>query len=224
MRTVRLLALIALASCHLDKLLGGGNGAASKGPPGTGMLRVTAATSGSGPDSVGYTLSVDQASQGIGVNATLTLGVAAGTHAVALGRVPSNCAVGDANPRSVTVPAQDTARTTFSVACSLPATHYTFLTQPHSPQESLQPFQVQVAALDDSGNVVPSFTDSLTIAIGTDGSLTQNATLSGTKRVKAVNGIATFSDLSIDQPGTGYTLTASGPKLPAVTSSPFDVL
>ena len=224
MRTVRLLALIALASCHLDKLLSGGNGVSAIRPPGTGTLRVTAATSGSGPDSVGYTVTVDQTSQAIGVNSTLTFAIAAGSHAVGLGRVPGNCAVADSNPRTLSVPAQDTARTTFTVACSLPATHFAFITQPHSPETSLQPFQVQVAALNDSGNVVPSFADSITIAIGTNGSLTGNATLSGTKRVRAVNGIATFSDLSIDQPGTGYTLTASGPKLPAVTSNAFDVL
>ena len=100
------------------------------------------------------------------------------------------------------MPAQDTARTTFSVTCTLPATQLAFVTQPPSPQVSLQPFQVQVAALNDSGHVVPSFSDSITIALGTNGSLTGNATLSGTKRVRAVNGIATFTDLSIDQPGT----------------------
>jgi len=29
--------------------------------------------------------------------------------------------------------------------------------------------------------------------------------MSGTKTVAAVNGVATFSDVSIDQPGNGYT-------------------
>ncbi len=224
MRTVRLLAVIALTSCHLDKLLSGAEGAAHTRPPGTGTLQVTAATSGSGPDSVGYTVTVDQASQGIGANATLTFALAAGSHAVMLGRVPNNCAVGDANPRSVTVPAQDTARTTFSVACSLPATHFAFITEPHATEVSLVAFQVQVAAMNDSGEVVAGFTDSVTIALGNNGSPLHNAQLSGTLRVKAVNGIATFNDLSIDQPGTAYTLTASGPKLLAATSTAFDVL
>jgi len=41
--------------------------------------------------------------------------------------------------------------------------------------------------------------------------------------VNVVNGVATFTNLSIDQPGTGYTLQASASGLTAATSSPFNV-
>jgi hypothetical protein len=47
----------------------------------------------------------------------------------------------------------------------------------------------------------------VTLAI-LEGTGTTGATLSGTTTVAAVAGVATFSDLSIDLPGTGYTLWA----------------
>jgi len=37
----------------------------------------------------------------------------------------------------------------------------------------------------------------------------QPGTVPGTRTVTAVNGVATFSDLSIDQLGNGYTLSGS---------------
>ena len=48
------------------------------------------------------------------------------------------------------------------------------------------------------------------------------ATLSGTTTVTAVNGVATFSDLSVNQPGT-YTLQAQTIGLPTATSNQFTV-
>src|SRR5439155_1481808 len=46
-------------------------------------------------------------------------------------------------------------------------------------------------------------------------------TLSGTKTVAAVAGVATFSGLSIDKAGTGYTLTAAGAG--STTSAAFNI-
>src|SRR5208337_71153 len=43
------------------------------------------------------------------------------------------------------------------------------------------------------------------------------ATLGGTVTVNAVNGVAAFTDLTIDKSGTGYTLTASSPTLTSAT-------
>jgi hypothetical protein len=43
------------------------------------------------------------------------------------------------------------------------------------------------------------------------------------KQVNAVNGVATFSDLSLDKTGTGYTLTASASGLAGDTSTPFAI-
>src|SRR5207248_2155595 len=47
--------------------------------------------------------------------------------------------------------------------------------------------------------------------------------LSGTTTVAAVNGVATFSNLSIDKAGAGYTLAASIGTLAGATSSAFTI-
>ncbi len=64
-------------------------------------------------------------------------------------------------------------------------------------------FQANGVTLDTSYN------GNVTLAIGTNAS--GNANLLGIVTVAAHNGIATFSTLSLDQPGIGYTLTASVP-------------
>lgn len=104
-------------------------------------------------------------------------------------------------------------------------THVAFRVQPSStmlPGQTITP-AVQVAAVDDQGNTVSGFVGSVTIGIGHDGSLLQNARLSGTLVVNVVNGVATFPNLSIDQPGMGYTLQASASGLTAATSNSFNV-
>ncbi|MBI4422033.1 MAG: hypothetical protein HY560_14510 [Gemmatimonadetes bacterium] len=79
---------------------------------------------------------------------------------------------------------------------------------------------VRVAAQDSSGNTVSAFTGDVVIALGTNPA---GGTLSGTRTVAAVGGVATFADLSIDLAGSGYTLTASAAGLGGATSTPFDV-
>ncbi len=49
-------------------------------------------------------------------------------------------------------------------------------------------------------------------------------TLGGTTAVRAVNGVATFSDLTLDHSGLCYTLDAAVSGLPKVTSSAFNLL
>lgn len=79
---------------------------------------------------------------------------------------------------------------------------------------------IQVSVQDALGNRVTSSTAPVTIAIGTNPS---GALLSGTKTVAAVSGIATFSDLSLDKGGIGYTLVAASSPLASATSAAFDV-
>lgn len=79
---------------------------------------------------------------------------------------------------------------------------------------------VQVTAQDASGNTATSFTASVTIALWTNPG---GGTLSGAKTVPAVNGVATFSDLSIDKVGTGYTVQATSGTLAPATSVPFNI-
>ena len=74
--------------------------------------------------------------------------------------------------------------------------------------------------IEDAGNNLTSDTRSVTVAIGTNPS---GGTLGGTTSVSAVSGIATFSNLSIDKAGTGYTLTASAASLAGATSGSFNI-
>jgi hypothetical protein len=79
---------------------------------------------------------------------------------------------------------------------------------------------VQVAAQDSFGNLATEFRDSVTVALGGDPGV---AVLSGTAVVGAVNGIATFNDLSIEQVKAEYTLIASAGALTSITSMPFNI-
>ena len=72
---------------------------------------------------------------------------------------------------------------------------------------------------DANGNVLTS-TASVTVAIGANPG---GGTLAGTKTVAAVAGVATFSTLSINKFGRGYTLTATSAGLTSATSVAFDI-
>src|SRR6266566_3256010 len=78
----------------------------------------------------------------------------------------------------------------------------------------------QVEVQDALGNTVTTSTSSITVAIGTNPA---SGTLSGTMTVAAISGVATFSTLSLNRPGTGYTLTASATGLTAATSTAFNI-
>src|SRR5436309_12717930 len=85
----------------------------------TGNLTVTTNTSGSNPPS-GYTVTVD-GGQSKNIAATGTVpynGLTATTHSVQLNGVPSNCSVSEANPQTVSVPANGTGQATFTITCA----------------------------------------------------------------------------------------------------------
>ena len=109
--------------------------------------------------------------------------------------------------------------TTFNITAAA-ATKLTFLQQPTSEVHdvALSP-AVTVRIEDTFGNVTAS-TASVTMAIGTNPG---GGTLSGTQTVAAVGGVATFSTLSINNVGTGYTLTATGTGLASATSATFNI-
>jgi len=62
---------------------------------------------------------------------------------------------------------------------------------------------------------------SITIALGTNPA---GGALAGTLTETTVAGVATFSGLSLNQPGVGYTLAANATGLTPATSNAFDVL
>ncbi len=98
----------------------------------------------------------------------------------------------------------------------------TFTVEPSDPiaEATIDP-PVRVEAVDANGNRVTGFNKSVALVIVANPS---GATLVGTTMVTAIDGVATFSGLSIDREGTGYTLQAtSGTLTPAVTA-PFNVL
>jgi uncharacterized delta-60 repeat protein len=119
-------------------------------------------------------------------------------------------------------------------------THLVFTAPPTAKAAGSVIPAIKVSLEDAFGNVVVTDNSDVTLAIGTNSgtSVTIDAnhsyataigigTLSGTLTVRAVNGVATFSDLTIDTPGdaadvAGYTLWASDGNAAAVSSS-FDV-
>ena len=78
----------------------------------------------------------------------------------------------------------------------------------------------QVIILDQFGDTVPDATNTVTVALGANPS---GATLTGTTTVTAAAGVASFSDLHIDRPGSGYTLLATAPGLAGAMSVAFRI-
>jgi len=102
------------------------------------------------------------------------------------------------------------------------ANHLVFLQQPTTPTTAgvtISP-SITVEVEDSSNNVATGDTSSVTIAIGTNAG---GGTLSGTKTIQVSGGIATFSTLSIDKAGSGYTLVATDGSLTQATSNPFTI-
>jgi methionine-rich copper-binding protein CopC len=80
---------------------------------------------------------------------------------------------------------------------------------------------VKVGILDGNGDTVQGASAEITMSIGTNPG---EGTLSGTTTVTANDGVATFSDLSIDVSSNGYTLVASADGFSSATSKPFNIV
>jgi len=102
------------------------------------------------------------------------------------------------------------------------ATELAFTVQPSNTTAENSNPPVEVTVRDRFGNAATAFSGQVTVALGTDPS-GGTATLSGTVTVTAASGVTTFSDLSVDVVGTGYTLTATATGLTAATSNAFDI-
>jgi hypothetical protein len=117
-----------------------------------------------------------------------------------------------------------TAGTSSSFAINPAAAHHLVFLQAPTDTAAGQVMSpaVVIAVVDQFGNVVTSDnTDTVTLSIGNN---TSGGTLSGTLTVTVVNGRATFSNLSINLAGTGYTLHATvGGGLPDIDSDPFNI-
>jgi hypothetical protein len=100
-----------------------------------------------------------------------------------------------------------------------PAAKLGFLTQPSEAVAgvAMSP-AVRVAIQDATGATVSAATSTVTLTLGAG---TTGATLGGTVSAAAVNGVATFPNLSMTKAGTGYTLVAKSANLTDATSGPF---
>jgi hypothetical protein len=80
-----------------------------------------------------------------------------------------------------------------------------------------------VRVQDQPGHTDTTYNGTVTVVIKS-GTGTAGAGLKGTATINAVNGIATFSGLSISLTGTGYRLTASAPGRSSNDSNTFDIV
>ena len=106
------------------------------------------------------------------------------------------------------------------------ATHLVFIHQASDSvagaiiDAGLIPAGVQVAVEDQDGNIVTTNTSTVTLNLAGGA---PEAVLHGTVSVAAVNGVATFANLSIDTAATGYALTAIDGALGSATSAAFAI-
>jgi hypothetical protein len=80
---------------------------------------------------------------------------------------------------------------------------------------------IAVEVQDALGNRVTTASLPVTLALGNNPG---GDTLSGTRVVDALSGVAAFGDVSLSRVGSGYTLTADSPGLAGATSAEFDVV
>ena len=100
------------------------------------------------------------------------------------------------------------------------ATHLVIESAPPATVAPGTAFAVTVAAEDDFGTVDTSFGGNVTIGLATNPGA---STLAGTLTTAASAGVATFSSLSLNNPGT-YTLQATSSNLTAGVTNPFEVV
>ncbi len=93
--------------------------------------------------------------------------------------------------------------------------------QPPASVSAGSGFGLTVAVEDSSGNVITNYDANLAIALSANPGASR---LGGNPTAPVSNGIATFSGLTLNKVGTGYTLTVSGGSVAAVTTAPFNVI
>jgi hypothetical protein len=164
-------------------------------------------------------LSLDMAGNGFSFTAT-SYGLGGATSE------PFNVAPEGGSTTSSTISSSTSATTSASIppsSTSVPAvvpSKFVFSTQPGGAKAG-QLFTTQpvVTIVDENGKVLTNALARVTLLLNA----TNNASISGTTAVVAVNGVAAFTDLSIDTAGTGYTLKAIAVQITSALSNPFDV-
>jgi hypothetical protein len=125
-------------------------------------------------------------------------------------------------PSIATLGAGPFTSTTFDVTHGA-ADHLKFTAEPSPTYTADSTITVAVTVQDDHNNTVIDGAGS-TASVGLTLSGGNTTTLGGTIPSPAVAGVATFSDLTVFKPGTGYQLTAAASGVPTGdTSSSFNV-
>ncbi len=101
-----------------------------------------------------------------------------------------------------------------------PAAMLVFSSQPAATVTSGGGFALTVEAEDQYGNQATPYTGNVTIALLNNPG---NSTLGGNLTVAAIQGLATFAGLSVNNVGTGYTLLAMSGSLTSAVSNSFSV-
>ena len=101
-----------------------------------------------------------------------------------------------------------------------PATMLAVTVQPPSSLLINSPFGLVVAAEDNFGNVTTADGDSITVALANNPGM---VALGGRATARTMAGVATFSGLTVNTAGIGYTLEVRGNGLPPAATSAFNV-
>lgn len=100
------------------------------------------------------------------------------------------------------------------------ADHLVVTAQPPASATAGSRFGLTVQVESPDGSLVTGSSGTITVALGKSPT---GASLGGTLTATINGGVATFSGLTIDQAGTGYTLTLSGSGLTSAASAAFAV-
>src|SRR5438132_343280 len=245
MKTLRVALVAALvAGCHFDKLFNSTPGGSHAPPPGSAPPRLafTVQPTDAMKDSmitppVQVTVfdSAGNVMTSFTGDVTLALGKDPSVPKARLsGRSQAAASGGVATFPDLSIDQIDDGYRLVATASGLPnaistvftivpgtATQLVFTVPPSNTaaRATIQP-PVQVTAYDAFGNQATNFIGSVLVAIGRNGGLLVPGTLSGNGAVPAVNGVATFPNLSIDVVGNGYTLTAAFAGGAVVVESP----
>ncbi|MBZ4420766.1 hypothetical protein [Myxococcus sp. RHSTA-1-4] len=119
---------------------------------------------------------------------------------------------------SAQVGTQTASSSAFSVRAAAPA-RMALTTGPTDVDVHTVLSPVVINVQDAFGNTAD---DAATVTVALEGGAT-GATLGGNTTAEAVNGVATFNELTVDEDGTGYVLAFSSGSLPVVKSAPFTV-
>ena len=194
----------------------------------------TGATNWNFIDGCPTALSITPSTVGLQIGATQTF-TAGGGFAPLTFSIPTNNSGGSISPTSgfytagTTAGVTDTVRVTDAFGATADAQVTTFgaanklafTVQPSNATagQTISP-TLQVAVQDQSGNTITNSSAAITLSISNNPS---SGTLAGTLTKNAVNGIASFDNLSINRAGNSYTLRANSNGLTAATSNAFDI-